>query len=131
MALTMSIGLTGIPVQDPDHAVDFYTGTLGFSIKTDLPMGEFRFVTVTAPGGPAEVELLLEPTAHPASAAFQKTIYDDGIPAAVFFVKDLEAECEQLKAAGVRFHAEPAANEFGASAVIDDTCGNLIQLHQR
>lgn len=106
------------------------TEVLGFVVKTDLPAGEFRVLTVTSPEGPAAIELLLEPNAHPAARSYQAAIFEDGIPAAIFFVEDLEHEYERLKGRGVRFTTAPARSEWGFAAVFDDTCGNLIGLQE-
>ena len=130
MESRIRVGLASVFVADQAHALRFYTETLGFAKKTDLPVGEYRFLTVTAPGGPVEIELLLEPNSHPAAAAFQRAIHADGIPATVFFVPDVRAEHARLREFGVEFTGDPTETEFGWMAVFDDTCGNLIQLQQ-
>ena len=127
----MRITLTNVLVDDQDKALAFYTDVLGFEKKSDVPLGEYRWLTVVSPDAPDGVELLLEPDAHPAAKTFKAALVDDGIPFAAFAVDDLEQECERLRAAGVRFTQEPTAMGPVTVAVLDDTCGNLIQLTQR
>lgn len=127
----MRIKLTSLFVDDQDKALKFYTEVLGFLKKNDFPVGEARWIRVVSPEEPDGVELALEPNDNPAARAYQKAIYDDqGIPAAVFFVEDLQAEYDRLKKLGVVFRTEPTRTEAGVYAVLDDTCGNLIQLFQ-
>lgn len=126
----MRIKLTSLFVDDQDKALKFYTEVLGFLKKNDFPVGEARWITVVSPEEPDGVELALEPNDNPAARAYQKAIYDQGIPAAVFFVEDLQAEYDRLKKLGVVFCTEPTRTEAGVYAVLDDTCGNLIQLFQ-
>ena len=115
-------------VDDQARALAFYTEVLGFVMTRDEPAGEFRVLTVQSPeGGP---ELLLEPNAHPASQVYQEAIYRDGLPSTVFHVDDLDREYARLTALGVRFQVEPTRSEWGYDAVLDDTCGNLIALHE-
>jgi hypothetical protein len=103
---------------------------LGFTVKNDIPLGpEARWLTVTGSGGDA-VELLLEPAGHPAVAPYREALVADGIPLASFEVDDLDAEFERLTGLGVRFTQEPLAMGPVKTAVIDDTCGNLVQLVQ-
>lgn len=127
----LRIGLTSILVEDQEHALQFYTEVLGFEKATDIPLGEFRFLTVTSPAGAEGVELLLEPNAHPAAKAFQKAIFEDGIPVAVFFVEDLEQSYRRLKSLGVAFTAPPASSGAGSTAIFEDTCGNLLRIYQQ
>jgi catechol 2,3-dioxygenase-like lactoylglutathione lyase family enzyme len=103
---------------------------LGFVAKNDLPAGEHRWLTVASPEGVAGVELLLEPDAHPAAREFQKILYRDGIPATSFESEDIQAEYARLQAKGVAFRTPPTPAGPVTVAVFDDTCGNLIQLHQ-
>jgi catechol 2,3-dioxygenase-like lactoylglutathione lyase family enzyme len=126
----MKIKLASIFVDDQEKALAFYTDVLGFVKKTDIAAGEFRWLTVVSPGGSDDIELVLEPNVHPAAQAYQKAIYGDGIPATVFMVEDLEQEFERLKGLGVSFKVEPTKSEWGVDAVLDDTCGNFIGLHQ-
>ncbi len=130
-ATQIRIQITSILVEDQDSALRFYTEVLGFEKKEDIPVGEYQWLTVTSPAGVDGVELLLEPNAHPAAAAFQKSIYEDGISATVFFVTDLQAEYERLKGLGVEFKSEPVQVGEGWQAVFDDTCGNFITLYQK
>ncbi|QYJ05839.1 VOC family protein [Nocardioides panacisoli] len=124
----MRINLTSIHVDDQAKALAFYTDTLGFSKKTDEPVGDARWLTVVSPADPDGVELLLEPNEHPAARAYQEALTADGIPAAQFAVDDVHAEVDRLKALGVEFSQD--ATDLGpvVTAVLDDTCGNLVQL---
>ena len=126
----MRITLTGVFVNDQDEARKFYTETLGFVKKHDLPVGEFKWLTVVSPDDPDGTELLLEPNENPVSQAYQKGIFDQGIPAASFGVTDIRAEYEKLKSLGVAFTMEPTEVANVTVAVFDDTCGNLIQVVQ-
>ncbi|MCZ2807048.1 VOC family protein [Modestobacter sp. VKM Ac-2983] len=124
----MRINITSVFVDDQATALAFYTDKLGFIAKTDVPVGEHRWLTVVSPADPDGVELLLEPTGHPAAGPFKEALVADGIPFTQFAVDDVYAEVERLKALGVEFTQEPT--DFGpvVTAVLDDTCGNLIQL---
>jgi catechol 2,3-dioxygenase-like lactoylglutathione lyase family enzyme len=124
------ITLTSVMVDDQEKAHRFYTEVLGFTTKHDIPLGAARWLTVVSPEGHGDVELLLEPTGHPAAAPFQKALYDDGIPATAFTSSDIHAEYERLVARGVRFRSPPKAAGPVTIATFDDTCGNLIQLVQ-
>jgi catechol 2,3-dioxygenase-like lactoylglutathione lyase family enzyme len=124
----MRIHITSVFVDDQAKALAFYTEVLGFMKKSDFPVGEHRWLTVVSPVQPDGPELLLEPAAHPAVAPFMEAMMEDGIPAASFAVDDVHAEAERLKAAGVRFTQEPVEMGDVAIAVLDDTCGNLIQI---
>lgn len=126
----MQIKLTSVTVNDQAKALAFYTEVLGFVLKRDDPAGEYRAITVEARDNPGEIELMLEPNAHPASKAFQETLYKEGIPVAIFFVDDLDREYERLTGLGVQFLQEPARSEWGYQAVLDDTCGNYIGLFE-
>jgi len=125
----MQIRLASVLVDDQDKALAFYTEKLGFATKHDIPMGEYRWLTVVAPDG-GDTELVLEPNAHAASKAFQEAIKADGIPATAFFSDDIRAEVEQLKVKGVEITTEPTEAGGVTIAAFDDTCGNLIQLVQ-
>lgn len=122
------INLTSIWVDDQAKALAFYTEKLGFIKKNDVPVGEARWLTVVSPADPDGVELLLEPDGHPAAKPLKSALVDDGIPFTQFAVEDVYAEVERLKGLGVRFTQD--ATEMGpvVTAVLDDTCGNLIQL---
>lgn len=126
----MQIRLTSIMVEDQDKALNFYTKIVGFVKDKDIPMGPFRWLTVTAPEGAEGVELVLEPMAFPPARVFQKALFDAGIPATAFFAKDINAEFARLKAAGVKFRGEPKEMGPISTVVFEDTCGNLINLVQ-
>jgi catechol 2,3-dioxygenase-like lactoylglutathione lyase family enzyme len=126
----MKITLASVFVNDQARALRFYTEVLGFVVKMDLPAGEYRWLTVASPEGVDGVELLLEPDAHPAAREFQKALHRDGIPATSFESADIHAECARLQAKGVVFRTPPTPAGPVTVAVFDDTCGNLIQLHQ-
>ena len=122
------ITLTSVFVDDQDKALAFYTDVLGFLPKNDVPMGEHRWLTVVGPADPDGVELVLEPDAHPAARAFQQALVADGIPATSFGVADAQASFEALQARGVTFVQPPSSMGPVTTAVLDDTCGNLIQI---
>jgi catechol 2,3-dioxygenase-like lactoylglutathione lyase family enzyme len=124
----MKIRLAGVFVDDQDKALAFYTGTLGFVKKHDVPVGDARWLTVVSPEEADGAELLLEPDGHPAVEPFKRALMEDGIPFAQFAVDDCRAEYERLKAAGVRFTTPPTDVGPVVMAVLDDTCGNLIQI---
>nr|WP_223147639.1 VOC family protein [Georgenia wutianyii] len=126
----MRISHTSVLVDDQAKALEFYTGKLGFTKRTDVPVGEARWLTVVSPAAPDGVELLLEPDAHPAARAFKEALVADGIPWTQFAVDDVAAEVERLQGLGVEFVQE--ATDLGpvVVAVLDDTCGNLVQLAQ-
>jgi len=127
----MHIILTSVYVDDQERALQFYTDVLGFEKKTDIPLGDHRWLTVTSPGNPNGVELLLEPAGHPAAVPFQQALVADGIPFTCFGVDDIQSEYKRLQNLGVRFTQPPS--DFGdvSVAVFDDTCGNLIQIAQK
>ena len=126
----MRINLSSVFVDDQDKALKFYTGVLGFVKKTEVPLGKHRWLTVVGPDDPDGPELLLEPGSHPAVGPFKRALVEDGIPFASFAVKDVKAEYERLRSAGVRFTQPPVAMGPVTTAVLDDTCGNLIQIAQ-
>jgi catechol 2,3-dioxygenase-like lactoylglutathione lyase family enzyme len=127
----MRIYLTSVLIDDQDKALRFYTEVLGFAKKTDVDLGEARWLTVVAPDQPEGPELLLEPDAHPAAKPFKAALVADGIPVTSFAVDDVHAEFERLRRLGVRFTLEPAEMGGVTMAVFDDTCGNLIQIAKR
>jgi catechol 2,3-dioxygenase-like lactoylglutathione lyase family enzyme len=127
----MKIVVTSVLVDDQDKALRFYTDVLGFVKKTEVPMGAYRWLTVVAPDDPEGTELVLEPDAHPAAGPFKRALVEDGIPFTSFGVEDVHAEYQRLLAAGVRFTQPPVAMGPVITAVLDDTCGNLIQIAQR
>jgi catechol 2,3-dioxygenase-like lactoylglutathione lyase family enzyme len=124
----VKITLTSVLVDDQDKALRFYTETLGFVKKTEVPLGEHRWLTVVSPDDPDGVELVLEPDEHPAVKPFKQALVEDGIPFTSFSVPDVHAEAERLRALGVTFTQEPLAMGPVTTAVFDDTCGNLIQI---
>jgi catechol 2,3-dioxygenase-like lactoylglutathione lyase family enzyme len=124
----MRIHLTSVLVDDQDKALKFYTEVLGFVKKTEVPLGEHRWLTVVSPEDPDGVQLLLEPDGHPAVGPFKQALSADGIPFASFAVDDVPAEVERLKALGVHFTQEALQMGPATTAVLDDTCGNLIQI---
>ncbi len=126
----MRIKLTSLMVDDQEKALRFYTDVLGFKKKHDVPVGEYRWITVTSPEGPDDVELVLEPNANPAGKAFQESMFKQGIPLAAFEVSDLAAEFARLSAKGVAFTTPPTPAGPVSLALFADTCGNLIQLYQ-
>lgn len=124
----MRINLTSVIVDDQQKALQFYTEVLGFQKKTDIPVGEYRWLTVTSPQGADGVELLLEPLGFPPAAAYQQALYEAGIPLTAFAVDDIQAEHVRLKEHGVNFTLDPVTQGPATVAVFDDTCGNLIQI---
>ena len=122
------INITSVYVDDQDKALRFYTDVLGFEKKTEIPLGDARWLTVVSPDDPDGTELLLEPDGHPAVGSFKRALHEDGIPFTSFAVDDAGAEFERLRARGVRFTQEPADMGPVTTAVLDDTCGNLIQI---
>lgn len=124
------INLTSVLVDDQNKALAFYTDVLGFQKKTEIPMGEHRWLTVVSPSEPDGVELLLEPDEHPAARPFKEALVEDGIPFTSFAVADVQAEYDRLRGLGVRFTQEPLDMGGVTTAVLDDTCGNLIQIAQ-
>ena len=126
----MRIKLTSVMVEDQDKALTFYTDVLGFRKKHEIPVGQYKWITVVSPEGPADVELTLEPNANPAAKSFQEAMFAQGIPLAAFEVGDIAEEYARLRAAGVAFTREPTPMGPVTIAVFSDTCGNLIQLYQ-
>ena len=126
----MRIQLTTVYVNDQAKALSFYTDKLGFLTKMDFTVGGYRWLTVVSPEDPKGVNLVLELNSNPAAAQYQKAIHDQGLPAANFFVTDLEAEVGRLKAKGVPFTQGPKKVTGSAIALLDDGCGNLIQISQ-
>jgi len=124
----VKIAMTSVLVDDQEKALRFYTEVLGFVKKTEVPLGEHRWLTVVSPEDPDGVELVLEPDSHPAVRPFKEALVADGIPFTAFAVDDVHAETSRLKAAGVVFTQEPLQMGPVTTAVLDDTCGNLIQL---
>jgi len=127
----MRIVLTSVFVDDQDKALEFYTEKLGFVKKRDVAAGQYRWLTVVSPEDQNGTELVLEPNDNPAASTYQQAIFEQGIPATSFAVSDVRAEYERLKALGVTFTTEPTEVMPNVTiAVLDDTCGNLIQIQQ-
>ena len=124
----MKIVLTSVLVDDQSKALAFYRDLLGFEPKHDIPMGEHRWLTLTSPGDRDGVELVLEPDAHPAAKPWKAALVADGIPCTSFGVDDVYAEHARLVAAGVRFTQPPTEMGPVTTAVLDGTCGNLVQI---
>lgn len=126
----MRINLSSVLVDDQRKALRFYTEVLGFVKKHDIPLGEHSWVTVVSPDQPEGTELALEPDSHPAAKPFKEALVADGIPLTSFAVDDVQREFERLRGLGVRFTQDPLDMGPVVTAVLDDTCGNLIQLAQ-
>lgn len=128
----MKIKLASVSIDDYDKALNFYTEVLGFLKKRDIPLGEgARWITVVSPEEPEGTELLLEPNAdYPAMKALKESLFKDGIPFTAFLVRDVQVEYDRLKNLGVEFTMEPTNMGMTTAAVLNDTCGNLIQIYQ-
>lgn len=124
----MRINLSSVPVDDQEKALRFYTETLGFQKKHDIPLGTHRWITVVSPEDPDGTELALEPDEHPAVKPFKSALVEDGIPFTAFAVQDITAEHKRLEGLGVRFTQQPTDLGSVKAAVFDDTCGNLIMI---
>lgn len=127
----MRIHLSSVIVDDQPKALRFYTEVLGFVKKTQIPLGEFDWLTVVSPEWPDGPELLLEPAAFPPAKVYQKALFDAGIPAASFAVANTDAEAARLESLGVTFRMKPTSMGPVKLARFDDTCGNLIQIAQQ
>ena len=127
----MRLHVTSVFVDDQAKALEFYTTKLGFEKKTDVPVGEYRWLTVVSPEQRDGVELLLEPSNHPAVKPYREALVNDGIALGSFEVDDIEAECQRLKSLDVNITMEPVNVGEVTIAMLDDTCGNLVQLLQR
>ena len=126
----MQIKFVSIVVDDQAAALKFYTEKLGFEKMADIPIGEYRWLTVTSPDGIAGVELVLEPLGFPPARDYQKALFDAGIPATALISKDIHADYRILKGRGVVFRGEPQDQGMISSVIFEDTCGNLINLVQ-
>jgi catechol 2,3-dioxygenase-like lactoylglutathione lyase family enzyme len=122
------IHLTSVFVDDQREALAFYTDVLGFTKHRDIPLGDDAWLTVVSPESPDGPELLLEPSSHPAVKRYRDALVEDGIPLAQFAVDDVTAEHARLSALGVTFTQPPTDVGTAVIAVLDDTCGNLVQL---
>jgi catechol 2,3-dioxygenase-like lactoylglutathione lyase family enzyme len=126
----LKIRIASLIVDDQDKAEKFYTEILGFEVKENVPVGEFRWLTVVSPDNRDGAELALEPNDNPASKTFQKAIFDQGIPATMLFVEDLQGTYEKLIELGVVFKVQPKDMGGTFAAIFNDTCGNLIMIAQ-
>ena len=126
----MKIKLTSVYVDDQEKALHFYTNVLGFAKKADFSQGPFRWLTVTAPEEPDGTELQLALNDKPAAKAYQQALFQQGQPAAMFFTDDVEADYERMKARGAEFSMPPTDVTASTIAILNDTCGNLIQITQ-
>lgn len=126
----MRINLSSVLVDDQEKALKFYTGVLGFLKKEDIPIGYFRWLTVTSPEGPEGIELVLEPMGFPPARDYQKALFTAGIPLTAFLTDDILTEYDRLKGHGVIFRSEPQTMGTIISVLFEDTCGNLINLVQ-
>jgi len=126
----MQLKFFSVMVNNQDDALRFYTSVLGFKKMADIPMGQFRWLTVTSPDGIEGVELVLQPMNFPPAQVYRKALFDAGIPATAFITNDIHAEYDRLKKAGVIFHGEPKNMGLITAVLFEDTCGNLINLVQ-
>ena len=124
----MRIVVTSVFVEDQEEALGFYTEVLGFQKKSDVPVGEFRWLTVVSPEEPDGAELHLELNADPAAKTFQQSLFQQGKPAAMFYVDDVQREYERTQGLGAQFTMPPTKTTGSTIAILNDTCGNLIQL---
>jgi predicted enzyme related to lactoylglutathione lyase len=126
----MKIKLTSVFVDDQEKALHFYTDVLGFVKKSDFTNGPYRWLTVTSPEDPNGTELQLAPNSNPAAAAYQQAVFQQNQPAANFFTDNLQAEYERMNAKGAEFTMPPTDVKYAWTAMVNDTCGNLIQITQ-
>ena len=126
----MQLKFISLMVKDQEQALRFYTEVVGFQKMADIPMGEYRWLTVTSPHGVAGVELVLEPMAFPPSRVYQQALFDAGIPATALITQDVAADVERLSARGVVFRGEPKTMGPIKAVMFEDGCGNLIHLVQ-
>src|SRR5262245_1860476 len=126
----MKIKINSVMVDDQEKAQKFYTEVLGFVLSKEIPMGEYKWLTVVSPEGPDDIELLLEPMGFPPARTYQKALFEAGIPATMFAVDDIQKEYERMKKLDVAFRSEPTKMGPTTVAMFEDTCGNLIQLYQ-
>jgi predicted enzyme related to lactoylglutathione lyase len=126
----MKIKLTSVYVDDQEKALRFYTEVLGFVKKADFSNGPFRWLTVGSPEEPDGAELQLAPNDNPAAKAYQQAIFQQGQPAAMFYTGDVKGDYERINSRGAVFTMPPTDVTFSTIAMLNDTCGNLIQLTQ-
>jgi catechol 2,3-dioxygenase-like lactoylglutathione lyase family enzyme len=127
----MQLKFISIPVKDQAHALEFYTQVLGFKKMADIPLGEFRWLTVISPDGIEGVELVLEPMAFEPSRVYQAALFEAGVPATAFITKDIVGDYQRLQLLGVKFRGKPRQAGPISAVLFEDTCGNLINLVQR
>ncbi len=127
----MKIIVTSIFVEDQNKALQFYSETLGFVKKHDVPAGEFRWITLVSPDDQEGTEIVLEPNNNPIAKDYQNRLFEEGIPVTMFGVEDIHKEYERLLQLGVKFTMKPTKMGDITIAVFDDTCGNLIQIIQQ
>jgi predicted enzyme related to lactoylglutathione lyase len=126
----MKIKMTSVYVDDQDKALRFYTEVLGFAKKADFSNGPFRWLTVTSPEEPDGIELQLALNDNPAAKAYQQAMFQQGQRVAMFYTDDVKRDYERMKASGAEFTMPPTDVPYSTIAVLNDTCGNLIQLTQ-
>jgi catechol 2,3-dioxygenase-like lactoylglutathione lyase family enzyme len=126
----MQVKFISVMVEDQEKALAFYTSVLGFEKMADIPMGEYRWLTVISPDGIAGVELVLEPMAFPPARIYQKALFDAGMPLTAMTTSDIKADFARLNALGVKFRGEPQTSGPILTVLFEDTCGNLINLVQ-
>ena len=126
----MKIKLTRIYVDDQEKALRFYTDVLGFVKKADFSQGPYRWLTVASPEEPDATELQLALNDMPAAKAYQEAMFQQSQPAAMFYTDDVQADYDRIKAQGAEFTAPPSSAGWGNMAMLNDTCGNVIQLTQ-
>jgi predicted enzyme related to lactoylglutathione lyase len=126
----MKIKLTSIYVDNQDKALRFYTEVLGFVKKTDFSQGPYRWLTVASPEDPEGTELQLALNNNPPAKAYQQAIFQQGQSAAMFYTDDVQSDYERMKARGAEFTMPPKDVTASKIAMLNDTCGNLIQLTQ-
>ena len=126
----MIIKFVSVLVNNQDVALDFYTTKLGFTKMADIPMGQFRWLTVTSPEGIQGVELVLEPMNFAPAQEYQKALFDAGIPIIALITTDITKEYRRLKEVGVIFRGKPEKQGIIDTVLFEDTCGNLVNLVQ-
>jgi predicted enzyme related to lactoylglutathione lyase len=127
-AIAVKIKVTSVYVNDQEQALRFYTAVLGFVKKADFTQGPFRWLTVASPEEPAGTELQLAPNDNPAARAYQQAMFEQGQPAAMFYVDDVQREYDRMKPLGATFTMPPTKVTGSTIAMLNDTCGNLIQI---
>ncbi len=126
----MKIKLTNVYVDDQEKALDFYTDVLGFTKKADFANGPYRWLTVSSPEEPDGTELQLALNDNPAAKAYQQSMFEQGQTAVMFYTDDVKGDYERIKALGAEFTTPPTEAGWGSMVVLNDTCGNLVQITQ-